>query len=94
MQATLQIMQATPLTIHLLLLASIALFCERERLVSCNALTHTHARTHTRTQAVVLGDSFSKRMVPVTYSLPHALIPVANVPLIEVCVDGGVYTRA
>ena len=35
-------------------------------------------------QAVILADSYVKRMVPVTYSLPHSLIPVANVPLIEV----------
>ena len=49
MQATLQIMQATPLTTHLLLLASISLFCERERLLSCS--THAHTRTHEYTHA-------------------------------------------
>jgi hypothetical protein len=37
-----------------------------------------------RTQAVILADSYTRRMAPVTYSLPHALIPVANIPLIEV----------
>ena len=35
-------------------------------------------------QAVLLADSYTRRMVPVTYSLPHSLIPVANVPLLEV----------
>ena len=38
-------------------------------------------------QAVVLADSYTRRMSPVTYSLPHALVPVANVPLIEYCLE-------
>ena len=38
-------------------------------------------------QAVLLADSYTRRMAPVTYSLPHALIPVANVPLLEYALE-------
>jgi translation initiation factor eIF-2B subunit epsilon len=35
----------------------------------------------------LLADVYTNRMVPVTYSVPHALIPVANVPLIEYALE-------
>jgi translation initiation factor eIF-2B subunit epsilon len=38
-------------------------------------------------QAVLLADDYAKRMAPVTYSIPHSLIPVANVPLIEYALE-------
>ena len=38
-------------------------------------------------QAVLLADSYTRRMAPVTYSLPHALVPVANVPLLEYALE-------
>jgi len=34
-------------------------------------------------QAVLLADSFRKRMAPITYTNPKILLPIANVPIIE-----------
>ena len=36
---------------------------------------------------MLLADDYAKRMAPVTYSLPHSLIPVANVALIEYALE-------
>jgi NDP-sugar pyrophosphorylase family protein len=47
------------------------------------ALTHTLASV----QAVLIADSFKRRMSPVTYSTPKCLLPVVNIPLINYALE-------
>ena len=34
-------------------------------------------------QAILLADSFRKRMSPITYTTPKSLLPLVNVPILE-----------
>jgi len=34
-------------------------------------------------QAILLADSFKKRMTPITYTTPKSLLPLVNVPILE-----------
>jgi hypothetical protein len=49
------------------------------------------------TQAVLVADSFKRRMSPITYSTPKCLLPVVNIPLrnyaLEAIISAGLFPR-